>query len=560
MKFRNSNSFRPGLEALENRLVPTVAVVVNPIPISTIIAQETAAWFQANLTDPGMQSLGLSDYQRDGTITRNDMLGVFAEIEAKGAVTSAEMHDLKVLAANVGPFGPLMPAYVQYLTARVANGDPANATYQAMELVPVAHNSGINSLSVKVGVSVALQEELVVSPLGNLYVGSSAVQLEDLVNKWFLGMDLPTMDSANYNYAYDSAASLYGSGISNTDIQQGYLGDCYFLSSLADLAHQSPSTISNMIIDNGDGTYTIRFFDNGVAAYTTVNRWLPDDANGNFVYADIGQSLSDPTVKLWVPLLEKAYAQVNQSGWLGRNGTDSYAGLTDGWAGNVFPQITGLSATKGNALSNQNTLTTAVTSGELVCLNTPGSGYLENIDGYSIVEDHVYSVQGYSPSTGLFTLYNPWGYDANLQSLSAQSLQNLIQSNTNAFGASVVLQLNWTQITQIFSSWDEGTNPSAPVLPLPVNSLTVEAGSSELGGKVIATANGFAATPEGNTSGRGSPAISGLLGDQTWEALAGSLFATGQWDHDHLAVADDLDPLHVDAFFTQAFRFAELRK
>ena len=80
------------------------------------------------------------------------------------------------------------------------------------------------------------------------------------------------------------------------------LGDCYFISSLGTIAKSNPAAIENMFINNGDETYTVRFytgtygsttnsdgsindgFTNGVgtADYVTVNTMLPT-YNGTLV-------------------------------------------------------------------------------------------------------------------------------------------------------------------------------------------------------------------------------------------------------------------------------------
>jgi hypothetical protein len=44
------------------------------------------------------------------------------------------------------------------------------------------------------------------------------------------------------------------------DVRQGDVGDCYFLASLAALAHFRPQVIRDMIKDNNDDTYTVFFF------------------------------------------------------------------------------------------------------------------------------------------------------------------------------------------------------------------------------------------------------------------------------------------------------------
>ena len=110
----------------------------------------------------------------------------------------------------------------------MVNGNAANATYQGQ-------------------------------PLGNLAVGSSATQLNDLIDKWFFGTDLPTLCDTSLVYT-STAGSLFPHTPSHTDEYQGELGDCYFISALGTLADSNPAAVENMFINNGDGTYTVRFY------------------------------------------------------------------------------------------------------------------------------------------------------------------------------------------------------------------------------------------------------------------------------------------------------------
>ena len=91
------------------------------------------------------------------------MLNLFAAAESAGSVTSAELQSLQALVTIGGAAAVNMSGSVQSLTYKVVDGDPANAQFLG-------------------------------APLGNLGVGSSATQLQDLVDKWFLGMDHPTID------------------------------------------------------------------------------------------------------------------------------------------------------------------------------------------------------------------------------------------------------------------------------------------------------------------------------------------------------------------------------
>ena len=121
--------------------------------------------------------------------------------------------------------------YVQVLSSDVVLGNSANAHYQG-------------------------------KALGNLKAGFSAANFEKLVGKWFFGTDHPKGTSDwGPTYSYRQASGqLFVNGAAYTDVNQGGLGDCYFLASLAEVALKNPSAITSMFIVNGDGTYTVRFY------------------------------------------------------------------------------------------------------------------------------------------------------------------------------------------------------------------------------------------------------------------------------------------------------------
>jgi hypothetical protein len=318
-------------------------------------------WFNRNLNDPGLQILARMDFTRDASVSRNDMLGLFAQAEADGVVTGAELHDLQVLAANAGLLQ--MPAYVQYLASRVANGDPANAHYQGQTL-------------------------------GNLYAGSPAWQLQDLVNKWFLGLDHPTAGVA-YN---PGTGVLFSGSPSYQDVFQGALGDCTVLASVAGVAART-NLINSMFIDNGDGTWTVRFYNNGFPVYVTVDNQLPGSGN---LYDHPSNGV------LWVALAEKAYAQLNESGWLATlsPGINSYLALDNGNVNTIVTALSALTGRSGSTFSTSSAdIGTALSQGRLVVLGTGNNTGHANIE-----HNHAYAVVGYDPSQSLpFTLFNPWG-------------------------------------------------------------------------------------------------------------------------------------------------------
>jgi len=276
---------------------------------------------------------------------------------------------------------------VQVLAGDVVNGNTANAHFQGQVL-------------------------------GNLAAGSSSSQLNKLVDKWFLGADHP---AAYYTDGYglyhqcqylSAAGSLFVNGPAYTDMHQGALGDCYLISSLGSLAQSSPAVIQNMIVDNGDNTWTVRFYASGTPDYVTVDRMLPTEY-GNLVFANYGASPSNTGNELWIPLVEKAYAEWNETGKEGRDNTNSYPSIAGGLSGNVYAQVLGRSAQNytfpgftgvGFTPGTKQAMIDALGSNKAVTIGTYQ-------DGNGLYGHHAYMVVGYTMATDTFQLYNPWGTD-----------------------------------------------------------------------------------------------------------------------------------------------------
>lgn len=242
-------------------------------------------------------------------------------------------------------------------------------------------------------------------------------QLEKLIGKWFLGTDRPAIpDNATYAQA---AGSLFINGPGYSDVRQGSLGDCYFLSALGETAVRSPADITGMFIDNGDGTFAVRFYNSGQPEYVTVDGQLPVDGDGNLIYSDYLYPASSSTNELWVPLAEKAYAQLNAEGWTGQDGTNSFLGIEGGWPWDVTLQITGETTTPPlwhslasatNVPAAVNDVVNAYNAGKFITLAT-GSTPITGIVG-----GHAYALVSYNPTTRIFTIFNPWGIDNPLES------------------------------------------------------------------------------------------------------------------------------------------------
>jgi hypothetical protein len=339
--------------------------------------------------DNGVADLARDDYIRDGSLTRSDMLGLFAEAEADGTVTQAELTSLQAL---VSTNAVAMPDAVRNLAGKVVSGNPANNSFQGQWL-------------------------------GDLWPGAPSSQLDSLVQKWFYGVDHPQTDTDPttgnpYPYAL-AGGTLFGNlGVpSYNDIAQGNAADCYFMSSLGQVALQAPAAIQGMFTNNGDGTYTVRFFNNGVADYVTVDGDLPVASDGSFVYAGYEQygqpaEVAGGSNVLWVALAEKAYAQLAEEGWSRADHAsfaNSFDSINYGWMVTVMSQVTGSTAFSSVILA-ENPNAESVILNDLAQNHLIGMMTLSNFpdNNTPLVGNHAYVLESYDPTTGLFTFVNPY--------------------------------------------------------------------------------------------------------------------------------------------------------
>jgi hypothetical protein len=296
--------------------------------VERLEARELLSGAPNDLHDPWLAPIAQAEYLQDNHhLSRDDVIHLLKVVDGAeqpiwlygqlfgfaktpliptNTILASQVADLQTLARDAAAWG-LSPD-VANLTSKLVNFNPANTTWRGNPLLPN----------------------------GRLAGGQTDRQLEELINKWFYGTDLPVLAAAVQNNMpkgmqvdYEKAAgTLFGpNGPSPDDIAQGYVGDCYFLASLGEVAEQSPQTIKNMFIDNHDGTYAVRFWEydpnrsGWVADYVTVDLQLPT-VHGSKLFAFAGWyqggqavQYTDPNAVLWPALLEKAYAQLASEGW-----------------------------------------------------------------------------------------------------------------------------------------------------------------------------------------------------------------------------------------------------
>jgi hypothetical protein len=219
---------------------------------------------------------------------------------------------------------------------------------------------------------------------------------------------------------------LFGAaGPAYTDIEQGRVGDCYFMAALASIARTAPDRIRQLVTDLGDGTFAVHFHNtDGSDAVVRVDAdFYRAPADGRLQYA--GRRTDRVN---WVSVVEKAWAYH-------RDQRGTYDSIADGNARGIsvelalgLPRSTYFSngeadATRDcrpdpsrfvNADAMVNRLLIELRSGRAVTLGGP-SILSRDGDGIAQVADnerrgqHVYMVKEVDPRSRTITLYNPYG-------------------------------------------------------------------------------------------------------------------------------------------------------
>ena len=139
----------------------------------------------------------------------------------------------------------------------------------------------------------------------------------------------------------EGGMEIFKSGIQPSDVRQGKLADCYFLSCLAALA-EVPGRVESMFNTkevNAAGIYSINFYINGKKQEVIVDDYIPCDKVNElpcFAYsADMGE--------IWAMLVEKAWAKLH----------GSYSMIRRGSTITALPHLTGAASSR----YDHNTLT-----------------------------------------------------------------------------------------------------------------------------------------------------------------------------------------------------------
>jgi hypothetical protein len=466
---------------------PAPATTKTSTPVSTVAVATTSAALPAWMSTLSTASLAADIKAADvnGGITYAGLEKLISDLDAtlassKTSLTAAEFADLKTIAKDLNT-GVTTSSYLTTVMNDLVNGNAGNATW----------TGGATSSTA----------------LGNLGVGSSATQLSELNGKWFLGTDLPSSKvvmsgypTFTVSYSADSNPLFAASGPSMNDVNQGYLGDCYFLSSIAEVAKQNSSLITSMFTANGNNTYGVRFYFGGVAEYVTVNTSLADGGNIFNYGSDI-----------WASLAEKAYAQLQAGGVVTGNRVnygDSWSTIGNGGAPEMaLEEVTGASvitdftayrgawatvnynaslaqtgySTGSSSASVLSTLVNDLAKGDDLVL----SSYTNAKDSsgrITLVADHAMSIYGYDNASGMLEIRNPWG------SMAGQTWDTTFEVNLSTLlGAGDTITVDNVGTKQIGSTAAVASTTTSPAGKL---GSVADAGSGSLSDSAITAAVG----------------------------------------------------------------------
>ena len=192
------------------------------------------------------------------------------------------------------------------------------------------------------------------------------------------------------------------------DVQQGNLGDCYFLASLAAVAKAKPSLVTGMITDKGGGTFEVRFYkDTAWVGKTfetrtvTVTATFPKEGD-DWIYAKPSGN------KFWVMLIEKAWAKFK----------GSYGSAEGGYANAALEAITGQASSEYDVddydeLALASIFTNLLSDGWALVAGSVHpffSGGKKEAKAAGVIAYHEYTIIGFDANAKTLELRNPWGF------------------------------------------------------------------------------------------------------------------------------------------------------
>lgn len=206
--------------------------------------------------------------------------------------------------------------------------------------------------------------------------------------------------------------------IQKNDVNQGQLGDCYFLAALAAIADTQPQRIRRQL----------RVVSPNESEVYIGKRWIPVShtlASGNYgglsyVRADSVYRDGKRIYELWPGLYEKALV-LKGGGYTNVEGGAVWTGLKlMGYKTKTILPLVNTSSLMRRALNNALARKQPITIAFPPLIEKTSTGKKTGIVG-----SHVYAITG-SPDGRRYTLYNPWGSHHPKRNLSPSDMRKLL--------------------------------------------------------------------------------------------------------------------------------------
>ena len=167
-----------------------------------------------------------------------------------------------------------------------------------------------------------------------------------------------------HDYQFIENCELFGDKhVRASDVVQGSLANCYFISTLAALAEKKPTFVRGMISKTNKNRYAVRFYHQGQPKWIYVDADLPHTFNKQGpAYAKTSDSDADGCPEIWAALIEKAYAKFREKYPLpGKEERKGYQCMHFGHAHLAYEALTGLKGKRVELVDKlDNTLPTAI--------------------------------------------------------------------------------------------------------------------------------------------------------------------------------------------------------
>ncbi|MBX9403253.1 hypothetical protein K4L06_18230 [Lysobacter sp. BMK333-48F3] len=209
-----------------------------------------------------------------------------------------------------------------------------------------------------------------------------------------------------------------GHAVDYDDIAQGGLNDCYVVAGIGAVAAKNPELVKNAVRDNGDGTYTVTFYEKdngflGIPGFFGGGEYKKVEIKVDGNFSDKSANGSGDFVngkgekaEIWPKIVEKAYAQY-KGGYDAINHGGNSAEIMSLLTGHDADQID----TDDYSFED---LKSDLDGGKAVVLGTPDDFKGVNKDvatKHGLVDWHVYTVVGVKEENGqrYVEVYNPHG-------------------------------------------------------------------------------------------------------------------------------------------------------